>query len=199
MSYVRTEASMAWMRQPWNCPRCKQTLPAGGRGTHIRWCGRREEHFWSKVDKEAPGGCWLYRGTISFEGYGYVNIGAGVRRKQWQAHRFAWSLLKGAIPKGACVLHKCDVRNCVNPEHLYLGDRADNAKDKIRRQRDISAALTYQQAAEIKAALANWKRGMNKELAEKYGVSPTVICSIKRGKTYQHVTGDFAANGEAKK
>lgn len=176
------------MKAPWTCPKCHQHLTSpGGRGTHQRWCGRREAHFWSKVDKNGAGGCWLYLGTISFEGYGYVNIGAGVRRKQWQAHRFAWSLLKGELAGGACVLHTCDVRNCVNPEHLYIGDRLANARDKIRRRRDPTGVLTYEQVADIKAAIENYSRGLSASLARQYGVSSGVIAGIRTGRTYRHV------------
>ena len=175
-----------WVFQPWTCPKCKVTFPrAGGKGTHLKWCGKREEHFWGLVDKDGPNGCWLYTGTISFEGYGYVNIGAGVRRKQWQAHRFAWSLLKGPIPAKGCILHTCDVRNCVNPDHLYLGDRLDNARDKIARRRDSTATLTYEQVREVRRLLAEGEMG--KDIAAKYGVSPAVISGIKLGQTYRHV------------
>lgn len=198
MTYTRDPVNTAWMHQPWTCPKCSKVIGASGKGTHLKWCEKREAHFWAKVDKNAAGGCWLYNGTISFEGYGYVNIGGGVRRKQWQAHRFAWTLLKGPIDKGACILHTCDVRNCVNPEHLYVGDRKDNARDKIRRRRDIAASLTYEQAAEIKAALANYRFGLGEELAVKYGVTRNVISGIKRGKTYAHVLPSAAHGGDSK-
>lgn len=187
-SYPRTAENTAWMRQPWTCPLCKITFPkSGGKGNHIKWCEKREDHFWSKVDKAGAGGCWLYTGTISFEGYGYVNIGSGVRRKQWQAHRFAWSLLKGPIPADGCILHHCDVRHCVNPDHLYIGDRKDNARDKLVRHRDSTSDLTHDQVREIRVALANYRHGMCKELAKKYGVSNGVISDIKLGYTFQHV------------
>ena len=186
MMSIRRAEGLAWTQQPWTCPKCGETLPkSGGKGSHMRWCDRREEHFWSKVEKSD--GCWLYHGTISFEGYGYVNIGSGIRRKQWQAHRFAWSLLKGPIPENGCVLHTCDVRNCVNPDHLYIGDRKDNARDKYRRQRDTSSDLSQDQVREIKAALFNYKLGMCKDLAAKYGVSPGVISDIRLGHTFRHV------------
>jgi hypothetical protein len=175
-----------WKSAPWTCPKCHQLLRGSGKGTHLRWCGKREDHFWSKVNKDGPNGCWLYTGTLSFEGYGYVNIGAGVRRKQWQAHRFAWYLLKGPIDKNACILHTCDVRNCVNPEHLYLGDRKDNARDKILRQRDTGATLTYDQVREVKRMLAEGTM-YGKDIAEKFGVSPSVISGIRSGRTFRHV------------
>jgi hypothetical protein len=179
----------------WTCPKCKQEMLHMS-GQHLKWCLKRESHFWSKVNKAGPNGCWLYTGCLSFEGRGYVAIGMGVRRKQWQAHRFAWSLLKGDIPEDKCVLHTCDVRNCVNPDHLYLGTRMDNKRDQRARQRFNGSDLTDEQVSEIKALLPVWKRGMATELARKYGVSDGVIGDIKRGETFQHVQPSAAGGKE---
>jgi hypothetical protein len=181
--------------KPWTCPKCQKAFPSGfGHGSHLRWCQNREAHFWRNVDKtSSPIGCWLYTGTISFEGYGYVNISSGVKRQQWQAHRFAWTLLKGPIPEGQCVLHTCDVRHCVNPEHLYLGDRKDNARDKIIRRRDTGATLSYEQVQEVRRLLAEGKL-FGYQIAEQMGVSPAVITGIRTGRTFRYVPDEqFAA------
>lgn len=129
----RWKPNIEWAREPWTCEKCGHEGVRGGNATHMKWCVRREEHFWSKVEKTDS--CWLYRGTIGFEGYGYVNHGRAAHRKQYQAHRYSWLLLKGPIGEDLCVLHKCDVRNCVNPAHLYLGDRQDNSNDMVARGR----------------------------------------------------------------
>jgi HNH endonuclease len=65
--------------------------------------------FWSKVERGAPGECWLWTGATT-KGYGRFR-GTG-------AHRFAYELLVGPIPQGLQLDHLCRVRNCVNPEHL---------------------------------------------------------------------------------
>lgn len=65
--------------------------------------------------------CWYFRGTIDELGYGRV---AGKK-----AHRQFYEAFNGKIKKGMFVLHKCDVRNCVNPEHLFLGTQLDNMRD----------------------------------------------------------------------
>lgn len=91
------------------------------------------DRFWSKVEKSD--GCWLFKGCIGHEGYGSFAYGDGPQRKQFQAHRFAWILTNGSIPGDKLLLHHCDVRDCVNPDHLYLGTRVDNIQDAIKRGR----------------------------------------------------------------
>ena len=76
-------------------------------------------------------GCVLWQGTISNTGYGQL----WKNGKQISAHRHAWMMKNGDIPKGMFVLHKCDVKSCVNFEHLYIGTRKDNARDAIERGR----------------------------------------------------------------
>lgn len=76
-------------------------------------------------------GCWLYTGGISSSGYGIVSV----RNKSVHTHRLAYQLRCGSIPEGMCVLHRCDVRRCINPEHLFLGSLADNNRDCMRKGR----------------------------------------------------------------
>ena len=66
--------------------------------------------------------------------YGYSKI------RRALAHRFAYSLAHGEIPKGMYVLHRCDNPRCVNVEHLFLGDQFVNmadckAKGRIKRSK----------------------------------------------------------------
>lgn len=88
----------------------------------------RTAHFMSKVRKN---GCWQWQESLVARGYGrYWMNGRCVT-----AHRAAYVLLKGDIPMGKSVLHTCDNRGCMNPDHLYLGDHKDNMDDCIRRGR----------------------------------------------------------------
>lgn len=97
-----------------------------------------EERFWVKVDKTAPGGCWLWTGVRRPNGYGSFSV----RQKYFGTHRFSWELTNGPIPTGLNVLHRCDVRACVNPEHLFLGTHRDNAIDREQKGRKGKRKLT---------------------------------------------------------
>lgn len=90
------------------------------------------ERFWSKVAKSD--GCWQWTATLSTSGYGKIGVGphgAGVLH----AHRVSWELHFGPIPDGLWVLHHCDNRPCVRPDHLFLGTVIDNMQDAVGKGR----------------------------------------------------------------
>jgi hypothetical protein len=90
------------------------------------------ERFWARVRKGA--GCWSWTGTVARVGYGV--IGRGSRQEGLAySHRLAYVLLVGPIPEGLYVLHKCDNRRCVRPDHLFLGTHLDNVADMVRKGR----------------------------------------------------------------
>jgi len=87
--------------------------------------------FWSRVDK--TDGCWLWRpAPRTPNGYGSLRIQRNPVRYVL-AHRFSYELHHGPIPEGALVCHTCDVKRCVNPAHLYLGDHRTNGRDASER------------------------------------------------------------------
>jgi hypothetical protein len=71
----------------------------------------------------------------SGDGYGYLHRDG----RKIRAHRMVWEECFGPIPPGLYVLHHCDNRTCVNPEHLYVGTHADNMRDMVERGRGRSA------------------------------------------------------------
>lgn len=78
-------------------------------------------------------GCWIWNGTLS-RGYGMVYIPQ--RNSNTSAHRLAWEVFNGAsIPDGLFVCHVCDVTQCINPAHLWLGTAFDNARDREKKGR----------------------------------------------------------------
>ena len=96
------------------------------------------DRFWKKF-KRPKKGCWEWQGTILSTGYGQIteSHGSSTCHTLHGAHRLSWMLFFGPIPDGLCVLHKCDNRKCVRPDHLFLGTRSDNAHDMHKKGRSV--------------------------------------------------------------
>ena len=89
--------------------------------------------FWSRVKKlRGRDGCWLWTGGVNHKGYGkfYANGNPNIR-----AHKFAFKLANRKLPRGKLLCHRCDVRRCVRPTHMFVGTIADNQKDMARKGR----------------------------------------------------------------
>lgn len=89
------------------------------------------DRFWSKVD--ASGDCWIWTGTKNASGYGVLCLHRSEPRVT--AHRYSAMLHFGMFDVRLHVLHTCDVRDCVNPKHLYLGTNQENVADMVERRR----------------------------------------------------------------
>ena len=152
------------------------------------------ERFLAKVCPERNGGCWLWRGMVVGSGYGMVRF----ERKMYPAHRLAWKLFRGEIAPGLVVCHKCDVRTCVNPEHLFLGTHAENMKDMKEKGRSphgdghSRSKLTAKNVRRIKTMLAAGQMRMS-EIARAFGVTHGTIDCIAKAKTWRHVKAAAAA------
>lgn len=99
-----------------------------------------EARFWRKTDR-SPSGCWPWTGKRLTSGYGVVSMfdaGRTPKRYQLYAHRVAYELLVGPIGEGMTLDHTCDVRHCVNPDHLVQLPRDEHGrKDALKRWMNV--------------------------------------------------------------
>lgn len=131
--------------------------------------------FWNKVDVRGQNECWNWNSRIRNSGYGVMWwYGQGV-----SAHRLSWTIHSGPIPDGLLVLHNCDNKRCVNPNHLYLGTSGDNMIDTLNRVHPKSGRVSMFSASDIEHIKELRKEGKTqKEIAEVYKCSRTHILHI---------------------
>lgn len=176
-----------------------------------RLAGRRSDtDFWGKVDRQdrvtsphVDTPCWLWTGAKTGRGYGVSGRAFGKRA----AHRVAWELVNGEIPRmpgyhGTCVLHRCDTPACVNPDHMTLGSCADNNRDMIvkgrahkgdnrrpemiaRGARNGHAVLTDEKVIEMREMRRLGRT--YKDIATAFGVSVSAAVDAVSGKTWHHI------------
>lgn len=166
------------------------------------------ERFLSRVVKHESG-CWLFGGEKFGNKYGQLSIG-GRRGVGITAHRYSYEIHHGEIPSGKFVCHKCDVKNCVNPEHLYAGDHEDNTRDIVERKRTRKPAgiqvlpLAREGERRFNRALTSKAREMLKaqyesgkwtqvQLSKAWRVSQGTVSAIIRG------VKNMGAGGDGKK
>lgn len=142
------------------------------------------ERIFDRAVPEPNSGCFLWPGAVDQSGYGRLTIG----NRQFSAHRVVFEATEGPLLDGEQALHRCDVRCCVNPAHLFRGDHRANmddmkAKGRARAGRTgaahHSARLTPEALTEIRATTGN-----GPALARKFGVSPQAIYKARKGRSW---------------
>lgn len=133
-------------------------------------------------------GCWIWMRSVDTSDYGRLYcIG-----RLLGAHKVSWILHNGDVPDGVLVLHRCDVRRCVNPRHLFLGTHQSNSDDCIAKGRDKhvsgeqhgNAILTMQEIVIIRSRLAAGETQVS--VAKDFGVCQAHVSRIQRGKSWSH-------------
>lgn len=125
----------------------------------------------------AFGDCWERGGWKNNNGYGFIRDG-----KRYLAHRWSYETFVGPIG-GSCVLHRCDNPSCVNPDHLFLGSRADNNADMAAKGR--ARAIAKVTEGDVVAIRADTRP--QRVVAREYGVTQSAISRIKSRKNWGRV------------
>ena len=185
----------------------------------VKFTERNLRNFWRRVDKNGPlpdqsiphyrglSQCWTWLGSLHPQkGYGQL----GWNGRLIYVHRFSWILANGAIPDGMRILHRCDIRSCVNPDHLFVGTDEDNARDResksrgkqpcgdmngkrrhpdkcARGERNGNAILTLEQIVQMRF---RYRLGgiSHQALADEYGIDKSQAGRIIRRQFWKHVT-----------
>ena len=131
-------------------------------------------------------GCWYCEAGGDSAPYGKIYY----EGRTIDNHIASWIVHKGPIPEGKSILHSCDYKRCINPEHLFAGTQQDNIDDMIAKGRKApahpQAKLTKEQVIQIKNALIT-EEYTQTELAKLYGVSFYTIYNIRVGRTWANV------------
>lgn len=150
------------------------------------------EGFWDRACPEPNSGCWLYDFRPHYR-TGYVQL--KFHQRMIDAHRLAWELAVGPIPAGLSVLHRCDVRICVRPSHLFLGTQADNMRDMAAKGRGCPgekngfSRVTESQVLAIRTLWAGGRLSQ-RAIGERFGISQNNVSHICRRQTWTHITDD---------
>ncbi len=153
--------------------------------------GQQFSRLIARVPEIVSGKCWVWHGAKTPKGYG--NFGGGTKGARWTVycHRVSWEYHNGPIPEGLCVLHRCDNPPCVNPEHLFLGTKAENNADcwlKGRYNQGENRWSAKLKEIEIPAIRALLALGFSTvRVGRLFNVSDATIGQVKRGISWKHV------------
>lgn len=145
------------------------------------------QRFWQRVCIGADDECWNWMGSLLDHGHGQFSANG----KRFYAHRYAMSLYTN-VPEDKLVCHKCDNASCVNPNHLYVGTRSDNAQDMIKAntlfhpdnsgENSGMAKLTDEDVREVRSSSLSCRK-----TAALKGVSRSTVSLVRRGERWRHV------------
>lgn len=139
------------------------------------------DRFQKYCTEGAADQCWLWKGPVDAEGYGWLKID----KKVYKAHRLAFEYFTGEAPKVIC--HRCPGKPnklCVNPNHLHNGSKADNRKDQVRYGEDARLKINPSEIPRIRERWTQRTVGrleFYNQVAQEYGVKPRTIEGICYG------------------
>jgi hypothetical protein len=159
----------------------------------------QERRFWARVNWNGPvnprrpelGPCWLWTGSCYGDSTGRTYGQTSYNGKRMGAHRASFLMHGGVVPDGHDVMHRCDTKACVRPDHLTAGTRTENLLDGFAAPRNQGvcagenngrARLTWDDVHAIRSAPRVY--GSIPILAAQYGVSAGQINQIRSGRKW---------------
>jgi len=138
------------------------------------------ERILDRVQMDPNGGCWFWEGGIKGGGYGAIRDNGGT-----SAHRASYKAFIGPVPEGMVVCHRCDVKLCVNPDHLWIGTQSANMVDMVRKRRGNSVNLTESEVLSMRAEYD--AGGVGRDIARRSRVPLSTAMKAITRKTWRHL------------
>lgn len=146
------------------------------------------DSFNSKIDKSSS--CWNWHKDN--RGYGRVSMRSVA---SLLAHVVSYLLHRDVIPDGLHVLHSCDNRSCVNPNHLWLGTHIQNMRDRDSKGR---GAIPNRKGVQVNFAKLDDNKvieirdcvrlgASQQQMATRFNVAVSTISAIINNKTWKHI------------
>lgn len=148
-----------------------------------------ERLFWPKVLKTDS--CWLWQSGLDHEGRARITIGGGPNKISISAARYLMMLrLERILSEKECVLHTCDNKVCVNPDHLWIGTKAENNRDRSQKQRSARLRGSINGNSKLSEQIVRRIKFGNEpasKLAYEFRIHVTTIYYIRNGKLWGHI------------
>jgi len=153
-----------------------------------RWgdpIGRFLDHY----IPEPNSGCWFWEGSLDDNGYARFEVD-GIRIL---VHRYSYKIHHPEInlddDPEICVLHSCDIRCCINPDHLFLGTRQNNTDDCVKKGRQTKGVMNGRaELTEIQVLQIRNDTRSNRIIGKEYEISHSTVGRIKTRKIWKHLT-----------
>lgn len=194
--YEQEKLSSHEIADQFNCCSATVRLALTGMGVEIRdkndqvYRQSAEDYFWSYVDSRVHGQCWLWTGPTKGPGayqYGSFRHGGVLTG----AHQYSYRIHKGDIPEGFDVAHMCDVKLCVNPNHLVAMPHRANIRDMINKglhshgEKHYNARLSREA---VRAIRSMGQEGVDHAtIAGRFGISYRYVRKVLNRGTWKHI------------